>query len=84
MIETASLAYCYDLLVLANLIYYDSRLLLLLNNFPTNSLLWIIYVLGYSVDYFHKNSERNVGVILQLLISAISWLGSAFFIILLK
>jgi len=34
-------------------------------------LLWIVYVPGYSVDYFHKNSERNISVVIQLLSSAI-------------
>ena len=30
-----------------------------------------MYVLGYSVDYFHKNSERNINVVMQLLSSSI-------------
>jgi len=28
--------------------------------YPSNFLLWIVYVSGYSVDYFHKKSERNI------------------------
>jgi len=35
------------------------------------SLLWIVYVPGYSVDYFHKNSEPNISVVIQTLFQAI-------------
>jgi len=58
--------------------------MLLLKQFPAKFLLCIVYVPRYSVDYFHKNSERNVGVVMQLLILAISWLGSTFLKILFK
>jgi len=30
-------------------------------------LLWIVCVSGYSVDYFHKNPERHISVVIQLL-----------------
>ena len=46
--------------------------------------MFAVYVPRCSVDYFHKNSERNVGVVMQLLISAISLLGSTFLIIFIK
>jgi len=41
------------------------------SNLSVKFLLWSVYVSGYSVDYFHKNSERVIGVIIQLLGSAI-------------
>jgi len=34
------------------------------SNLSIKFLLWIVYVLGYSVDYFHKNSERNITVVI--------------------
>jgi len=30
--------------------------------YPLNFVLWIVYVPSYSVDYFHKNSERTISV----------------------
>jgi len=36
-------------------------------NFSVKFLLWIVCVSGYSVDYFHKNPERNISVVIQLL-----------------
>jgi len=54
------------------LIYYDNRWRLLLKAiYPLNFVLWIVYVPGYSVDYFHKNSERNISVVIQPICSAI-------------
>jgi len=41
------------------------------SNLSDKILLWIVYVPGYSVDYFHKYSERNIRVAMQLLSSAI-------------
>jgi len=37
------------------------------SNVSVKFLLWIIYVPGYSVDYIHKNSERNICVTIQWL-----------------
>ena len=31
----------------------------------------MVYVPGYSVNYFHKKSERNISAVIQLLSSAI-------------
>jgi len=39
-------------------------------NLTVQFLLWIICVLGF-VDYFHKNSERKISVVIQLLSAAI-------------
>jgi len=39
--------------------------------YPLNFVLWIVHVSSYSVDYFHKNYERNISVIIKLLSSAI-------------
>jgi len=38
--------------------------------YPPHFLLRIVYVPGYSVDYLHNNSERNISVVMQLLNSA--------------
>jgi len=34
------------------------------SNLSVKFLSWIVYVPGYDVDYFHKNSERNLSVVL--------------------
>jgi len=39
--------------------------------YPLNLYSGSFYVPGHSVDYFHKNSERNMSVVIQLLSSAI-------------
>jgi len=44
---------------------------LLLKQFTVKFLLWIVYLPDSSVDYFHKNFERKVSVVIQLLCSAI-------------
>jgi len=41
------------------------------SNLSVKSLLWIVHVPGYSVDYFYKNSEHNITGAIQLLSSAI-------------
>jgi len=38
------------------------------SNFSVKFLLWIVYVPGYSVDYFHQNTERIISVIMHFLI----------------
>jgi len=37
------------------------------SNLSVKFLLWIVCVSGYSVNYFLKNPERNVSVVIQLL-----------------
>jgi len=39
--------------------------------YPLNFCSGSYHVPGYSVDYFHKNSERKISVVIQLLGSAI-------------
>jgi len=47
-----------------------------LGNLSVKFLLWIVYMPSYRVDYFNKNSKRNISFEIQLLSSAVSWLGS--------
>jgi len=57
---------CYTFLEI--LIYYDIRWsLFYFINLSVKFLLWIVCVSDYSVDYFHKNPERNISVVIQLL-----------------
>jgi len=36
-------------------------------NLSIKFLLWIVCVSGYTVYYFHKNPERNISIVMQLL-----------------
>jgi len=71
IIELTSVAYYYDLLVCCK---FQFIMIIVggccYSNLSVKFLLWIFCFPGYSADYFHKNSECNISVVLQLLSSA--------------
>jgi len=48
------------------------------SSLPVKFLLWIAYLPRFSVDHFHKKSERNISVVIQSLAQLFSGLAQLF------